>query len=302
MLFHGITLMKTSILFIINPISGNKKGATLRTRIQKLLDLDKFNVEIVLSQYKGHAHLLAQEAVTRGVEIIVAAGGDGTINEIATALVFTDTKLGILPIGSGNGLARHLAIPLRVSAAIKFINDKFDKFESIDVGKANDNYFFSIAGVGYDAKVAYDFNNGNERNWQGYLKQIIKNYFKFQSENYVLEYNDKRVVKRAFFISFANSSQWGYNVKIKPSASLLDGELDIVIAKKPNIFSISYIVLALFLGKIEHSKIIESFQHHTVTITAKNGKQIYLHIDGDSVETVPTVRVALLPKALKVLA
>ncbi|HRT13135.1 MAG TPA: diacylglycerol kinase family lipid kinase [Bacteroidales bacterium] len=293
--------MKISILFIINPISGSKKGANLETRIRQLIDADKFNIEIALTQYKGHAYTIAREAVSRGVQIIVAAGGDGTINEIATALVYSESKLAILPIGSGNGLARHLKLPHRVDNAIKFINDNADKAEAIDVGKANDSYFFSIAGVGYDAKVAYDFNNGTKRNFLGYFIQIVKNYFKFQSENYLLDYGDKREAKRAFFITFANSSQWGYNVKIKPAASLKDGKLDIIIAEKPKFISLFYLVILLFMGKIEHSKIIESLQQQAVTVTSKDANLLYLHIDGDAVGTVPTVKISLLPQALKVL-
>ena len=294
--------MKKRILFIINPISGNKRGTHIKDKIEKMVDRHHYDFSVVMTEYKGHASELAARAVKEEVDVVVAAGGDGTINEVASSLVDSKTTLGILPIGSGNGLARHLSIPLRTDRALELLNAKFESFDTIDVGRANDIYFFSIAGIGYDAKVAYDFNRGKDRGFHGYFKQIVKNYFEYDSDTYRISYDNKQIDRKAFFITFANSSQWGYNVRIKPTASVKDGWLDVLICKKPNFFILSYVVLELFVNRIDQSKIMESFRGRNITVSSKNGRPLYLHIDGDSVEPVGTVNVDLLSAKLKVIS
>lgn len=293
--------MKKKVLFIINPISGSSQRQNTEMLIQERIDFTHFNIEIKKTAYKGHANILAREAVEQQIDIVVAAGGDGTINEVASALVGTNVVLGILPIGSGNGLARHLAIPIQTNKAIELLNRKWNQSDLIDVGKINDHYFFSIGGIGYDAKVAYDFNRGTERGFKGYFKHIIKNYFQYNSDNYIVQFDDKKLEKRAFFITFANSSQWGYNVKIQPSASIKDEKLNMLICKKPHFLTIGYVMLELFLGRIEQSRFMEVFLIKEANITTKTKKPIYLHIDGDAVELVEEVNVTLISSKLRVI-
>ncbi len=294
--------MKKKILFIINPTSGTTYKNNIEVQIKKRIDSSHFDFEVRKTQYKGEGFILAQEAVTNQFDIVVAVGGDGTINEVASALIDSPVILGIIPIGSGNGLARHLLIPMGFNKAIELLNTYNEQVELIDVGKVNEHYFFSIAGIGYDAKVAYDFNQGKKRGFKGYFKHIVKNYFDYNSDTYIIHYEGRKIERRAFFITFANSSQWGYNIKIQPSASLKDGKFNMLICKKPNLIKVGYGIIELFLGRIEQSRLIEILLFNKVKIFSKNNKPMHLHIDGDAVAPVNVIDIELLPTKLKVIS
>lgn len=294
--------MKQRLLFIINPIAGTAHKEDIETQIENIIDTSLFDFTIKKTQYKGHGLSLAIEAVSNQFDIVVAVGGDGTVNEVASALVGTSVIFGIIPLGSGNGLARHLSIPVQIDKAIELINMYHKEYKLIDVGKINEYFFFSVAGIGYEAKVAHDFNLRTERGFKGYLKQIIKNYFKYNSDDYIIHYEEKKIEKKSFFITFGNSSQWGYNIKIQPSASVKDGKINMLMCKKPNLLEVGYGVIELFLSRIEKSKLLETLLVNKVHIYSKNQNNMYLHIDGDAVEPVKSINVELLSKKLRIIA
>lgn len=271
----------------------------MERKINRIIDTSLFDHNITYSNYKGHAFLLSQSAVEENTDVVVAVGGDGTINEVASALVNTNTSLGIVPSGSGNGLAYHLRIPIHIKKSLKIINGLH--VDKIDVCKLNNYYVFSIAGIGYDAKVAFDFNHGKGRGMDNYLKYILKNYFTYKADDYIIEYDGQIIEKNAFFITFANSSQWGYNVKVSPHASIQDGLLDVCFCTKPETLTLSPFVLKLLTDRFDETREVHLLRCKNLTIKTKNKSPIYLHVDGDAVEPISEINVEILPMALNVL-
>lgn len=289
--------MKTSILFIVNPISGTKKVEDFERIVCRNLDNDRFDIYFQYTDYKGHACQIAQTAVTNGVNVIAAVGGDGTINEVASQVVNSQSAFAVVPKGSGNGLAYHLHIPVNIKKSLQIINAL--QIVPIDTCKINGRYFFSIAGIGFDAKVAFDFNNDGQRGFQNYLKHILKNYFEYDTAQYILQYDGEQMEADAFFITFANSSQWGYNVKIAPQASIQDGKLDVCICQRPNLIKLVNVDLPYLLSNhINKSSLVHYLQCEKLKVIPKNGQQTYLHIDGDSAGIVDFVEIEMQPQSL----
>jgi YegS/Rv2252/BmrU family lipid kinase len=285
------------ILFIINPISGGLDKAKIIKAIPKLLDKEKFDIYIKHTKQAGFAAKIANKAVKEDMDIVVAVGGDGTINEIASQLVNTKTALAIVPCGSGNGLARDLKIPLNYKNAIQLINDF--ELKKIDVGVCNKKHFFSLCGVGFDAKVAYDFNRGKQRKLLGYAWVILKDIFKTKNQYFKIELDEEIITGKFFLITIANSSQWGYNVKVAPKAKLDDGMLAVNFCKKPSLFSIIPFGIKLLSGKIDHSKYVVI--KNTTKISLNSKMKFYYHIDGDAKGVAQQIKVEILHKALNVI-
>ena len=287
----------TKILFIINPISGEQNKSEIIKSIPKLLDRNRFDIFITHTKRAGHAAEIAQKAVNENMDVVVAVGGDGTINEVAAQLVNTNTALAIIPCGSGNGLARDLEISLHYKEAIQQINKL--ELKKIDVGVCNNQYFFSIAGVGYDAKVAYDFNKGKKRKFAGYLWAIFKDYFNVKAQQFEIKLGENKISDKYFLISVANCSQWGYNVKVAPGAKLDDGLFIVNLCKKPSIFSVIPFGIKLLAGKIEHSKHTDFKTTNTISITSDMA--FFYHLDGDAKGISRQINIDILPHALMVL-
>jgi len=287
---------KKKILFIVNPISGGHKKAEIIQAIPKLLDKNRFDISVTHTKRAGHAAKIAKKAVDDNMDIVVAVGGDGTINEIASQLVNTNTALAIVPCGSGNGLAHDLKIPLRYKKAIQQINTL--KIRKIDVGVCNNQYFFSLAGVGFDAKVAYDFNRGKKRKFTGYAWAILKDYYNVKDHSFEIELENEKITDNFFFISIANCSQWGYNVKVAPGAQLDDGIFTVNLCKRPSAFSVISFGIKLLIGKINYTKY--SFFKTTRKISISSPKKFFYHIDGDAKGISRQLSVDILHKALNV--
>jgi len=287
---------KKKILFIINPISGGNNKIEIIKSIPKLLDKSIFDVSITHSKRAGHAAMIAKKAVDDNVDIVVAVGGDGSINEIGSQLVNTQTVLGIVPCGSGNGLARDLNIPLQYKNAIRLINNL--KIKTIDVGVCNNQYFFSLTGVGFDAKVAYDFNRGKKRKFLGYIWAVLKDFFTTTDQYFDIESENEKISGKFFFVTIANCSQWGYNVKVAPNAKLNDGILSVIFCKKPSAFSIIPFGIKLLTGKIDRSKYILIKNVTNISISSK--KNSFYHIDGDAKGYFRLINASILHDALKI--
>ena len=293
-------MVKQKILFIINPRAGIGYYKKVNRLLKKQLDVSKYDYELVSTQYQGHGYILAMDAVKNGVAVVVAVGGDGTINEIARALVGTTVVFGFIPTGSGNGLAHHLRIPTAISKAIKVINEQ--QVVKIDTLKINEKTCVSIAGMGFDAHVAELFDKSPRRGLLPYLRFVIGSFFTYKPSTYVVESDGVKKEHTAILVSIANSSQWGFNVKISPQASIQDGYADICFAQKPPLYSLLYRAAALLTGNIHRNRAAMSiYRFAKCVVYAKDNENQAFHIDGDPKERQTRLEVEVLPKSLKII-
>ena len=211
----------------MNPISGTSDKKDIPYLIEELLDKEQFDYSIRETEYAGHAYEIAKESKEQGIDIVVAVGGDGTVNEVGRALVHSNTALGIIPTGSGNGLARHLLIPMKIKGAIQVLNDC--EITDLDYGIINEHPFFCTCGVGFDAFISEKFAEAGKRGPITYLENILKEGLKYEPETYEIEAGNGTIKKKAFLISCANASQYGNNAYIAPQASMSDGMIDVII-------------------------------------------------------------------------
>ena len=240
---------------------------------------------------------MAQEAVAQHYDIVATAGGDGSINEVGTQLIDTEVALAIIPCGSGNGLSRCLHIPLNPNKALELINRK--AICQIDTVTVNDVPFISIAGTGYDAQVADDYAKDRHRGFETYFRYIVRNYFKFDEKDFTIVLPDRTFSTKAFFISFANSNQMGYDVPISPKASLWDGLVDICIVRKPNALELP-IVGSYFLSKnMDKAPKVDIIQTPEVTIIRPEASVV--NIDGESVLFDKELHIRIHPLSLNVI-
>jgi len=286
------------ILFIINPIAGTKKNIKdLENLINKTIDKNKFELIIEYTKYAFHGTEIAEQAVKNKIDIVVAVGGDGTINEISKALVNTDTFFAVIPKGSGNGLARYLKIPMNTKKAIKLINKV--NVKKIDTAKINNKYFINIAGVGFDAHISYLFANYGKRGFLSYVKLILKEFKKYKAEKYTIIANNKKQNIDAFLISFANSSQFGNEAHIAPLAEIDDGFIDIIVLKKFPLSKSMQIASMLYTKTLHKSKYYQLIRTNKAEIMCKN--KVKGHIDGEPVLFEKTINIEILEKSLNVL-
>jgi YegS/Rv2252/BmrU family lipid kinase len=285
------------ILFIINPKSGVDRVKALQDLIDQHLDHTKFEYKIAHTEYAKHGTELARNAATKeGYEIVVAVGGDGSVNDIIAGLYNTKATLAIIPKGSGNGLARSLQIPLDAAKAIQLINT--EKSIQIDLGKADDKIFVSNAGVGFDALVARKFAKSNRRGMAIYSWIVTKYLWMYKEWTWNLTVDGQAIKERAFILTVANAAQFGYNFKIAPHADLQDGLFDIIIIKKyPKILG-SLIALRAFNGTILKSKYVLHFKGKKVSI--HHPQLNLLQMDGDVYKCNDTVNIEMIPACLSI--
>ncbi|MBB6458946.1 diacylglycerol/lipid kinase family protein [Flammeovirga kamogawensis] len=268
-----------NIVLIANPVSGNGLSVKAAEITQQTLAAKGLNVHISYTQHAGHASQLAKNFINE-FDIIVAIGGDGTVNEIASALVNSPAILGIIPTGSGNGLARHLKIPMNLKSAIKCLYR--EKVVKIDAPKVNNEYFFCTAGIGFDAQVSHSFANMKGRGFMNYIKATFLEYFKYRSKNYALYLDTKKKALDAFVITIANAAQYGNNAYIAPKAKINDGLLEVTLLPKPSFFDAINFSIRLFTKKIHKHNKVKTLQTETIKIDVptENG-DIYGHKDGE---------------------
>lgn len=288
---------KLKMMIIINPISGRAKKNDLRDIINDNLDRDQFEPEFIITSYPGHAYELSKDVSEKGYHLVVAVGGDGLINEIANGLLYTDTIMGIIPNGSGNGLSRHLGIPMNPAKATRLLNRlntvKIDTF-SIN----NEKVICNMAGVGFDALVAEKFSKTAKRGLMSYLKIILKEFMHFSSSEYVLHINDTVLKTKAFLISFANSSQFGNNAKIAPMASVYDGLMDVCIMKDFPRYKAPYIGLMLLTGQLHKITLMKYFKTSDARITLP--EKLHCQIDGDPYKMADQLNINTNPQSLRI--
>lgn len=285
------------IAFIINPISGTSEKDEIPSMIEELLDATVFSPQIAFTQYRGHGTELAKSYKQRGFDIVVAVGGDGTVNEIAQALVHTNVSLGIIPIGSGNGLARHLDLPMNVRKAIQLLNHS--ETINIDYGLVNGHPFFCTCGTGFDAYVSMEFAKGQKRGVLSYIEKMITGYFNYKPQSYHLLGEGVDLKSKAFVLTFANASQWGNNAYIAPQASVQDGKIDISILSSFPIIAIPTLALQLFTKTIDKDLFMTTIRTNEVKLIRESGGAF--HYDGEPYEEGKEIVVKTVPDGLKVL-
>ena len=289
-------MSKKKITFILNPISGTHNKNMIPEYIDEIISKDDFDYEIRTTEYAGHAAEIAHDCVEQQVDVVVAVGGDGTVNEVARSLTHSQTALGIIPCGSGNGLARHLCIPLDVKKALRIINHC--QIESFDYGVINDLPFFCTCGMGFDAFISFKFAEAGKRGPITYVENVLKEGLKYKPETYEVE--DETGAKRykAFLIACANASQYGNNAYIAPHATMKDGMMDIVILEPFTAFDAPQITFDLFSKTLEKNSKIKTFKSKRIHIhrTAPGA----IHYDGDPIMTGTDVDVHIEEQGIRI--
>lgn len=285
-------------LFIINPVSGTVKKQNIPDLVFRNLDTERTRIQIVWTQYAGHARELAAEAVAKGIPKVISVGGDGTMNEIASALLHAETALGIIPMGSGNGLARHLKIPLNPEKAIRMLNTA--TIHTIDSGNINGMSFFCTSGIGLDAHVGKAFDELPTRGFKTYALALIQKVKEFKGQLLNIQIDDAREITGTFLLTtFANSNQYGNNAFIAPEALLNDQRLNLVLMTPVNMTQALNKVYKLFKGQLNRDKDTHQISFSSLQITRKNEGPA--HIDGEPAHLGTVIQVKTIASSLRIL-
>lgn len=288
---------RKKILFIVNPTAGTRTHKFEEALIQKWLDHGRFSYEMHVTTHAGNG---TETIVSRIDEFdgFIAVGGDGTVNEVFKGVLGSKKWFGIIPSGSGNGLARTLNIPMNIEGAFQTLNK--GKVRAIDYVKINDDSFVNVAGMGFDAKVAHKFRNLKVRGLQSYARVTLAEFGKSKDRSVKIRIKGKTLKEKAMMVSFANSTQFGNNAFIAPKARLDDGKVNIVILKKFSWLDAPLLAWRLFNKQIGQSTLQKEYAVKKATIESKKG--IYLHIDGEARAKVNKVKLKVMRKGVKVIA
>lgn len=289
--------MKKKIVFVINLKSGTADKTFIPGLINEVLDRNKFEHEIVKTEYAGHAAEIAAKARDEHKDIVVAVGGDGTMNEVARSLVHSQTALGIIPSGSGNGLARHLQLPMNTRKALEIIN--LCEIHDLDYGVIDGHPFFCTCGMGFDAFVSMKFAESGKRGPISYAENILREGLKYKPETYIVYDGYNTNVYKAFLISCANASQYGNNAYIAPRASMSDGFMDVIIMEPFDILEASQISIDMFNKTLDKNAKIKTFQSKKLHIQRNTPGVI--HFDGDPVMAGESIDVEIKEKGIKMI-
>jgi YegS/Rv2252/BmrU family lipid kinase len=276
-----MTDRKAKLSFIVNPISGTHSKDEFPRLVHETIDSQRFQAEVVFTEYAGHAAELAKQRADDGYDIVAAVGGDGTVNEVARSLVHSQTALGIIPCGSGNGLARHLCIPLDIKKALQVINSA--QIESFDYGLINGLPFFCTCGMGFDAFISLKFAEAGKRGPITYVENVLKEGLKYQPDTYEVEDETGTHHYKAFLIACANASQYGNNAYIAPGATMKDGMMDVIIMEPFSALDAPQMAADLFMKTLGNNSKIKTFRSKHIHI--HRGEPGAIHYDGDPLMT-----------------
>lgn len=288
---------KRRVVFIINPISGTGSKEVIPSLIERHIDKENYDTELRFTEYAGHAFEIATQCKDNEVDIVVAVGGDGTVNEVARAVIESETALGIIPCGSGNGLARHLMLPMNVRGAVEVINAGL--IHQLDYGTINEHPFFCTCGMGFDAFISKKFAAAGKRGMMTYLENVLLEGLKYEPETYelTLDGNETEPYK-AFLLSVANASQYGNDAYIAPQASMSDGFLDVVIMEPFDIFEAPQVGIELMNKTVDKNTKIKCFKARDIMI--RRSRPGVIHYDGDPVEAGTELHVKLHNKGIHI--
>jgi diacylglycerol kinase (ATP) len=290
---------KKKIVFIVNPKAGitPKSKVVIELLAGNIIPSSRFIPEVIFTERVGHATEIAKDAVARGVDIVVASGGDGTVNEVACAMVNTGIPMGILPAGSGNGLARCLGISMSYALALRTIIRGNTKL--MDVAMVNDILYTSIAGIGFDAHVAKKFSETYIRGMISYMQITLNEFSSYKPLTYKLTIDGISMEKHALMIIFANSDQFGFNTRIAPDAKVDDGYLDVCVIKKMPATQFMNVGYHMMMGTPAKSGYAEYFRGKEITID--NITDPLMNIDGEAKIVKSPVSISIKPLALRVI-
>lgn len=301
----SVAVMNRKLLFFINPISGAVRKKNLPLLIGEVMQKNGLQHELSDTRADGNYHYLPEKIKNEGITDVIICGGDGTVNQVGAYLTGTDVHIGIIPLGSGNGLALAAGIPRNSLKALELLVSGTPR--RIDAFRLNNRFSCMLCGLGFDARVAHEFARQKKRGLASYVKVTIRNFFSSPSYPFIIESNGNAASYNAFFISIANSNQFGNHVTIAPKASLGDGLLDIVVVQKTNkLLMILRLLRQIRMGKLipgpetkKKNRTVYYFQ--TDKLSIKNPTMAPLHIDGEAVETEASFDIRVIPSALKLI-
>ena len=283
------------VQFILNPISGTKEKSEIPQLIEEHLDKRLYDYTIRYTEYAGHAREIAEEAARQGIDIVVAVGGDGTVNEIGCGLTGTSTALGILPCGSGNGLARHLNIPVSIKGSLDILNRNCIK--TLDYCTINGHPFFCTCGMGFDAFISQKFSESKRRGPATYVENVLREGLRYQPETYTIEDESGRYRYQAYLVACANASQYGNNAYIAPQASMSDGLLDVIVIEPFDLLDAPQISFDLMNKTLNKSVKVKTFTAKKVHIHRKQEGPV--HFDGDPMMMGTDIEVAVVEHGIR---
>jgi len=286
--------------FIINPIAGGHPdlGRTMNS-IRRALEGSGIEFDFAVSEAAAEMRRLAAKAAEEGIETVVSVGGDGSMNEVASALIGTESALGIIPIGSGNGLARHLGIPMSVGEAVKALLK--GKRKKMDYGLVDGRPFFCTMGVGFDAKVGMMYARSGHRGMATYTKMAIENWGSNRPANYKITIDGNSSEIEAEIITVANANQWGNNFHIAPHASVSDGLFDVTVVKSLRSLRTLDMPIQILGYGIDRNPEVDTFRGKSITI--ESSESGFFHIDGEPFEwDGEALKIQIVPEALNIIA
>ena len=287
---------KKKLLFIANPISGTRDKRPIIESVPDFLDRDLFEWDVAWTDHRGHAAELAMKASEAGIDVCVAIGGDGTVNEVARSLRHSHTALAIIPMGSGNGLARHLQIPMDPDGALRVLG-RCD-IQELDYGLINDKPFFCTCGMGFDAFISEKFAGSGKRGLSTYIENTLRGGLSYQPETYEIEVDGQTEHYKAFLIACGNASQYGNNFYIAPQASMNDGLLDVTIIEPLNMMEAPQLIMQMMQKTLDTNSHVRTFRCNTLHVHREQPGVI--HYDGEPAEAGTDITVSLIPKGLRV--
>ncbi len=297
--------MERKIIYLINPISGTSKKEKTRLLIERETQFQQIPYKVVFTNPTGNYDLVRDAILQEAFTDVIIVGGDGTVNQVTNALRDTGVRFGIIPSGSGNGLARAANIPSKLKSALAIVFG--GKAKAIDAFTVNGAYSCMLSGVGFDAQVAHDFAQKTTRGLFTYTQQSIINYFKAIPYQFEITIDHFSFFTDAFFISIANSNQFGNNATIAPQASLSDGLLDVVVVQKMNKAKLPFAILRQMRGNNKLQKLVDDMSTKTIlyfqtpSLSIKNEKLAPLHIDGEPRETAEALDIRIIKDAFLLL-
>ena len=291
--------MKTKTLIVVNPISGVGRQKRIEALLSQNLNRDLFDYQIRYTEYIHHGREIAREAADKGYDCVVAVGGDGSVNDVAQGIKDSSVRLGIIPCGSGNGLARSLKIPLQPWLAIRVLNQQYE--QTIDSIVINDRFVcVNAAGCGYDAYIARMMQAAKTRGLAAYTNLILREYDRYRCSDYHLVINGHDYYRNAWFIAVANSQQFGYNLAVAPKAKLDDGLIDISIIDKVPLDHVPITAPLAFTNHLDPSQHVEMFR--TKELLIEGNLDRWVNIDGEGENIGTTVHFVNHPKSIKIYA
>lgn len=289
--------MKKKLVFVTNPFSGARSKQNLVSLLNQNIEKDLFDYELIYTQYPQHATQISIDAAANGVFAVIAVGGDGTINEVAQGLLHTNTALGILPFGSGNGFSYHLGFKRDIIKALQAINKC--QVSSIDTGSANGRFFINVAGLGLDATVAYKTKLNTKRGFLPYFINTLRESLDFKFMSLSIESKELSITGEYAMAAVANGSIYGYEFAVAPEAKLDDGLFDVLLVKKTQIFRY-FLLVPMMLNKTFHkSSLVDFIRTDQIKIT--NHSNAYFHVDGEGLEGDYEISFQIHPKSLLLL-